>query len=153
MWVRVSEGHLGILKLSWWYRAWEFTLVREFAAKRCVGICGHFISGTWRKEHEGPLMLLYIHICALSAHTRVLLLFIFGWLPHRCPFRSWYRLLRHSQFQCGYTLIWLCGQIEAETLHGKGSLEEFPMVLPLWKITCCQFITTITSIWIKVVIK
>jgi hypothetical protein len=62
------------------------------------------------------LPVLYIHACALCAHTRVS---ISGWLPHHCPFPE---LGPFSVSLC-YTLIWLGEQCNWRPYMVQGLLR------------------------------
>jgi len=64
--------------------------------------------------------------CALCTHTCVSCCHSSLIGSHTAaPSRSWDHWLRQtSRPHCGYTLIWPNEQIESETLHGTGSLED-----------------------------
>ena len=97
------------------------------------------------------LPVLNIHACALSAHTRVRMPISANATTH-----LWLAATPLSLLGAGtvysdilgllcYTLIWLCKQLESETIHGTGSFKD-PLNGTLKMLTCCQLITnTIVS--------
>jgi len=65
-------------------------------------------------------LLLWVYSALRGCHTA-------------SPSRSWDQWIRQTfRPHCGYTLIiWLNEQIESEILHGTGSFEENPLMVPL----------------------
>ena len=63
-------------------------------------------------------------LCSYSCVFLLVLLIIFNWLPHHCPFPELGQFNQTFSVSSCCTLIWLSEQRESETLHGTGSLRD-----------------------------
>jgi hypothetical protein len=105
------------------------------------------------KVHD--LLVLYIHVCALFAHTCVcvcvcvcvclcvcvsnllVLLLIIGWLPHHCPFPEVGPYTQTFSVSSSYVLTWLVNKWHQR--HGTGSLKDNPY----WYFLECSHVVSI----------